>query len=859
MRAIRKFPLSLTGIAIVLLLAVALTSVGANPRSTQSSARPASMPMPVMPMKLVAPLFIEDDVTTSVMTMVNSMAKPIDVDVILTGLDGNEIAKRTTTIASHSVQQLAAQDLLQGASVFGPAYGSVLLLPHEVSILAAQMSVVHRGGSVSDIEEEFAMIMEVPRPAHFRAVANNLAAPPIIAIRSLSNQERVITIDCLGKPGRQIKSDMSIEPNQTLLVQACMESGAKRIADLKDLSYTQQVHEVHEGIGLSVSSLAPSKEFAVFGLGIQGNELDPQLRAMSFTDVDQLNSSTAIYPGAISESSLLGIYAPELRVSIANFGDSPSTATISVSKGSGNDSTQQQIATIKVPPRSAVARNLAEKLPDQLGLDGSLIVHSDGPIGETLSDIQLLSRSSDGLPASVPLLWKDQAQVFNGGQHPWRIDGGFTSTVLLFNPDQHEANSIRVFIYSENKTWTKDFSLPPLATVPVRLNDIITKQEKDEKGKTLPPTSASGLVLWFTLRNPKIFGQLVQTDRISGVVRPFACFTQVVVCGGTIDNTLVLSGATAPASAHAQACGSCGGCSCVTNCGDFSGNGTWSNWSTGNTSIATLVNSAGSTATFKGVNPGSTGSYAIVTDSYFCSGTASGNIDVSPALNSISPAQGPVGSTITVTLNGNGFGSNCRNITINAGSGITPTCNSVNNTQIQASFAISASAGGGNRSVNVTINSQTGPNQNFYVQIPTYFVATGASSVLNTYCAANQAFYAEVNYQLADQLTNPILAGGFTPQESVSQNGGQYSPFQNFATPPSTNSDGTFEDRPVGTCFSAPPPPNRCIPVLQKFQILVPGASAPFPISTTTSRTDCEQGIKITVSPGSTYTFGTTN
>src|SRR5258708_17778194 len=230
-----------------------------------------------------------------------------------------------------------------------------------------------------------------------------------------------------------------------------------------------------------------------------------------------------------------------------------------------------------------------------------------------------------------------------------------------------------------------------------------------------------------------------------------------------------------------------------------------------------------------------------------------------PQITSILPAKGVVGATTSVTLMGQGFGTSP---SVNAGSGITVTINSASDMQIQASFAVSSSATGGNNSVTVTASSQRSNIVNFFVQIPTFFTPTNSGTVLDAFCTANQAFYAFVDYQLSDQAMNPITVGGLTPQESVSQNGGAYSAFASFATPVSTTTSGTFEDIPLGTCFSAPPPPNRCIPVAQKFQLLVPGVTNPFPITTPTSDTECEQGIKINVNPvppAKSYTFGILN
>ena len=209
---ITLFPVVALAILLAAVFALAKKSAEARQQNAAKIPVPMPIPMPMSPMTLVAPLFIEDDSTTSTITLANSMSKPVDVDVIVSGIDGNEIAKLTTALSSHTTQQIRLRDLLESASSYSPTYGSVLLQPHQMSTLAAQMSIVHHEGSVSDIEEEFAMLMEGSNPANFRAVAANLAAPPVIAIRSLSATKRLIRIDCLYKTEHRINSDISIDP-----------------------------------------------------------------------------------------------------------------------------------------------------------------------------------------------------------------------------------------------------------------------------------------------------------------------------------------------------------------------------------------------------------------------------------------------------------------------------------------------------------------------------------------------------------------------------------------------------------------------------------------------------------------------
>ena len=162
--------------------------------------------------------------------------------------------------------------------------------------------------------------------------------------------------------------------------------------------------------------------------------------------------------------------------------------------------------------------------------------------------------------------------------------------------------------------------MPALATIAVRLNDVIAKQEPDEKGRTLPRTSTNGIVSWFTLKNPKIFGQLVQASVTERIARRFACPNVTILCGATIDDLNLTVNQQISAQAHTITCGSCAPCSCTLGgCNVLDGNPdngpvTFSSWGSDNTSIASLVSTSGSSATFQGASPGSTTSHVFASD-----------------------------------------------------------------------------------------------------------------------------------------------------------------------------------------------------------------------------------------------------
>jgi len=230
---------------------------------------------------------------------------------------------------------------------------------------------------------------------------------------------------------------------------------------------------------------------------------------------------------------------------------------------------------------------------------------------------------------------------------------------------------------------------------------------------------------------------------------------------------------------------------------------------------------------------------------------------VGACIDSISPSQGLVGTTVPVTITGLGFGSNA---TVNAGTGITVTVTNASDTRINANFAISPSASG-SQTVKVT-GSTEGPGNTgtFFVQVPTNFNGLGMNPTSEV-CLLNTAgTFRRIQYQVVDQNGSGISVAGLTPQEHFTVNGSGTPGFAAFANPPNTDTSGQFNDEPVGTCFGPPPPSsNLCVDVVQTFNIVVPGVSTPFPISTSTTRRDCVQGIKVTVSTGATFTFGVVN
>src|SRR5690349_21621837 len=195
------------------------SSVASLPKKPKQTSPP---PMETMPTQLVAPLFIQDETTDSEVTIVSNFSKSLNVDVVLSGPSGDQLAKKKIAMAPYSQKKLRISELLADTQSYpSTTYGSVSLTGDKPASLAAQLSIVEKAGSFPvDVEEEFVMLMD-PKPANYRAVASGLLAMPVLGIRSLSKTDQEVSISCLMDGGRSRKNNMLIAPNQTLLVQAC--------------------------------------------------------------------------------------------------------------------------------------------------------------------------------------------------------------------------------------------------------------------------------------------------------------------------------------------------------------------------------------------------------------------------------------------------------------------------------------------------------------------------------------------------------------------------------------------------------------------------------------------------------------
>lgn len=138
-----------------------------------------------------------------------------------------------------------------------------------------------------------------------------------------------------------------------------------------------------------------------------------------------------------------------------------------------------------------------------------------------------LVSASDSSLHLVEMLGKDEKAAENGGSHPWSLEAGNESTLVLFNPSA-ESHDFTVLIYTIGALWEKRYELEPMHTEEIKLGKLILDGVQDDKGKSLPKDSRIGLVEWYSSTNGK--GRMLVSNRDLVMARNFSCTGYYCLC-----------------------------------------------------------------------------------------------------------------------------------------------------------------------------------------------------------------------------------------------------------------------------------------------------------------------------------------
>jgi len=373
----------------------------------------------------------------------------------------------------------------------------------------------------------------------------------------------------------------------------------------------------------------------------------------------------------------------------------------------------------------------------------------------------------------------------------WSIGNGDDTMVTIWNP----ADEPQDFIFQLNYQGGHcgyPIHLGPKATKMFNISQTVNSQTPDSKGNVIPLSVTEGSAVLMGSQG-EVQHVLAAMDSAIYNVQKATCGTYLCeTCDGVASASIfddpwaaVVNGTHRLTFYETYNSG---------NQYDTTGQGRWSSTAT---NIATVnsgwvsgvsVGSATMDVVDSVTEPGYSnecGYYLPSCPIYYYDPSVESAGSVGPSITSISPAQGLVGTAISITMAGTGFASGD---TVSAGSKITVSNVSVvSSTQITATFTPSNStSAGGSQGVTVTASGQTSDSQNFYVQLPTYFVTTSAPHIANPgFCGSAPGYFLSLNNFAADQNGNQISAAGITPQES--ENGGPMTT-AGYATPATTGS-----------------------------------------------------------------------
>jgi len=141
----------------------------------------------------------------------------------------------------------------------------------------------------------------------------------------------------------------------------------------------------------------------------------------------------------------------------------------------------------------------------------------------------------DSSPTEIEMVAKDFNAPANGGNHPWTIESGTISTLLLFNQSEGP-QSFNVEISAGGTVWRKRYKLRPMQTQAITINDLIRSGAKDDFGVPFPAGIASGQAAWSVPAKSAGQGRLLQSNSGTAMARSFSCNWQLEVCGGYLGN-----------------------------------------------------------------------------------------------------------------------------------------------------------------------------------------------------------------------------------------------------------------------------------------------------------------------------------
>lgn len=436
-------------------------------------------------------------------------------------------------------------------------------------------------------------------------------------------------MQCYSDVGSTLRpTTIELAPRATALLQACELTPAVLPGEADNAKPSPSWKS--SPIGIALTSDGAPGSFHAFGITAHQDAAHLNFTSITFASPAALKSAETIFPGVpIGDTTVLGDRSYQPQLSLANFSAVPLRVSVQYALSSPERVSPDEVASVIVPAQRAVRVALKGLEGDQQ-LRDSLIVNAAGAPGDVAVKLLVHTNTS---PADAEILTKDAFVDEDAGIHPWSLEDGNRSTLLLFNQSQ-EPHIFHVLLSGGGTSWSNDFVLSPLETKSLSITDVIKEQVSDSSGRKFPPTTTLGVGRWFVSGAGIGKGRMLVSNTTNGMARSFSCGNYVTVDGAIWNGSISKVAKNVPldiGSVEGMLFLVTGGSGCVGTSEGYGDDPSWAySYSSNNTGIAKVaLDGNGIDADVTGVSGGTATISGSVTDfTHGCGGFASQSVFV---------------------------------------------------------------------------------------------------------------------------------------------------------------------------------------------------------------------------------------
>jgi hypothetical protein len=472
---------------------------------------PPNAPQVNFNMALQMAYFTQDNDWDSTIVLNNNAKEERFVQVTLYGKGGQPLNVPMFSIPANSIRRFKLADWTQEANNFRE--GNINVATHGKPMdITGQVSIVNRRDrlefeSKPSMTAEYSSqrlngIVTLPdRQAKAYVALTNTSANPIEV--SLTSDAEHVHAD-----------NVNLAAHETKVEEIKLQNGDKS-------SLSALVTLQHNGsVGALITAAYAVNKHTGFTANLyfydDAKTVSNRLAAAHFR-YGEANPAEGFPAGTIFKAPLV----------LANLGNVPSTATVTVDYTQNGQAKKQSIGSFRLASRAVKEIELHSMLT-RLGVTGlvdnaGLDINYTGSAGTLVG--QLTSMSTDGdYSFDVPV--KDPLAGFNRntGSYPFRLDDGYNTVLHLKNTTDKTVYAVAQIRYEGGGTYNPDqIKLEPFQTVAMDIRRFQATQARDIRNRALPMDVVSGKVIWYERTPGSLIGRAETADFSAGIAGSFSC------------------------------------------------------------------------------------------------------------------------------------------------------------------------------------------------------------------------------------------------------------------------------------------------------------------------------------------------